>query len=112
MALMYVVQKDCRRDIVNQVEYYAIALGVFDMSDPDLPSEGIYEYNAKFLQGEDMTNAYVGITDYGAVFFNTENSDMGSNITIVAVDENGEELVNVTTTLQDLANKNIGDSVT
>lgn len=83
---------------------YAFALVYVD-SDVEIP--------VKFKQTESLTSAFAGITDYGSLFFNEENSDLSANVTIEAKDLRSDtygEIFESSTTLTALAGMNVGDT--
>lgn len=67
--------------------------------------------NAVFIQEADLTEAFAGITEYGALKFNSVNSQMENNVTIKAKLLDFDEEVEATTTLATLANMEIGTSL-
>lgn len=80
-----------------------IALGVYD-------SETNEEYPAKFVQPQNLTTAYGGITEYGMLVFNSLNSDLDDTVTIAAV--SGSETVSESATLEGLLDVDPGDPIT
>lgn len=98
------VAKDVSID--NGVTYCSAGLALYD---------GEVELNAFFLQPENLTEALGGITEYGMLIFNSDNSDLSSSVTIACV-EAGEEVTeanttSVSVTLQDIINTEVGDAV-
>lgn len=83
---------------------YALALAYVE-DDVEIP--------VKFMQTEEMTSAFAGITDFGGVVFNELNSDMESDVVVKAKDlrsdKYGDEY-EATTTLTALTELNVGDT--
>ena len=69
------------------------------------------EFNAQFVQPQNLTSAVGGITDYGMLVFNTLNSDIDETVTIACVADDGTE-VTVSTTLEDVLDVEVGEEVT
>lgn len=65
--------------------------------------------NANFIQTESMTENLVGITDYGNMFFNSENTDLDSEISVEAI-VNGES-VSYNVKISDVVNGDIGSEI-
>lgn len=76
-------------------KYYAISLQCVN-------SEGIAQ-NAVFKQTPTLTEAFAGITEYGALKFNGKNSDLSATVDIEAYLPNENETIVSQTTLADLA---------
>lgn len=85
----------------DNVKMYGISLALFD---------GDNMLHAKFNQTESLTNAFAGITDFGAMVFNDANSDMSATVTIEAVAEDGTD-VTADITLTALKDKAVGDTL-
>ena len=68
------------------------------------------ELNARFKQTETMTEALVGITEYGAIYWNPVSSNLDLVLDIVCVDNDGNEYT-ASTTAGALAGKPTGATI-
>lgn len=80
--------------------FYAISLVVYN-------DENV-EIGANFIQTETLTEAFAGITEYGALKFNTLNSNLDTEIEFKAITVDTKEEVIATKTLTDLINMEVG----
>ena len=92
--------------IADDITYCSVGLALYD---------GDVELNAFFLQPENLTEALGGITEYGMLVFNSDNSDLSASVTIACV-EAGEEVseantTSVSVTLQDIIDTEVGDDL-
>ena len=81
-------------------KYYAISLQCVN-------SEEIAQ-NAVFKQTPTLTEAFAGITEYGALKFNGKNSDLSATVDIEAYLPDENETIVSQTTLADLADMVVG----
>lgn len=100
---IYVGGKDTSVD--SNVGYFAIALYVADSEESTKPIP------AKFIQTESLTECFAGITDYGVLYFNNDNSDLGTSVTITAIRLDTGAEVEVEATLMDVGSTDVGDLV-
>lgn len=97
-----VISKDQRKDPTTEHMIWTLALGLFD--------ENGKPVNASFKQTESMTEAFVGITDYGAVFISGTNSVSDATIDVTCVDSDGEEVTS-SLTVSALRSKSAGNAI-
>ena len=90
--LIYLMGKDV--DVTNitseGIKNSSLSLAVFD---------GNKRMNSVFLQTESLTNNMIGITEYGRMTFNSENTNLNAMITVTA-DVEGHGLVSKTLSVQ------------
>lgn len=88
--------------VVDGENLCTISFGAYDNTTPI--------NDAIFAQTESLTEACGGITEYGMLVFNTENSDLESNVTIACVA--GGSTVEATTSLGTLlTDSDVGDAL-
>ena len=77
--------------------------------------DGDTELNGYFLQPANLTGAVGGITEYGMLVFNSEDSDLTASVTIACVEAGSPvteaNTTSVSLTLQDLMDTEPGDDL-
>lgn len=98
---IYVKSKSVSVDGNNNV-LASIGLGVRELNSED----EYVDYNATFVQPQNLATAFGGITEYGMLVFNEVNSDLSETVTIACVVDGTE--VSASSDLSTIVNAELG----